>query len=143
MKHHSILMQRLLLCVLLSSLLPGLAYAAAPPSVIDNLSFSGQADPEQASFILKGRLKGTSPDEQEPKLIYSLQSEAKIQVDPTNVAQSCELRTRIFQGKLKELILTMHGDGEVSQVIGPAVKDWGVRVGAQSKRFLVIRPQDL
>src|SRR5438093_4841598 len=98
MKHHSILMQRLLLCVLLSSLLPSLAYAAAPPAVIDNLSFSGQADPEQASFILKGRLKGTTPEDLEPKLIYSLQPEIKIQVEPTNTTHACALTARVFQG---------------------------------------------
>src|SRR5947209_2529796 len=90
--------------------------AAPPPSVLDNLSFSGQADPEQASFILKGRLKGGSPEEQDPKLIYSLQSEAKIQVDLTNVVQSCELKARIFQGRMKELVFTLRGDGEVTQV---------------------------
>src|SRR5258708_30884758 len=95
----------LLLCVLLIWQLSFTSHAASPPpSVIDNLSFSGQADPEQASFILKGRLKGTSPEEQEAKLIYSLQSETKIQVEPTNLTQNCELRARIFQGKMKELV---------------------------------------
>src|SRR5213082_1100720 len=90
----------LLLCILI---LPLAASAATTPSsVIDNLSFSGQADPEQASFILKGRLKGTSPDEQEPKLIYSLQADARLQVDPTNIVQTCELKARVFQGKMKE-----------------------------------------
>src|SRR5207302_7063496 len=95
-----------------------------------NLSFSGQADPEQASFILKGRLKGTSAEEQEPKLIYSLQSEAKIQVEPTNIIQICELRARIFQGKMKELVLALRGEGEVTQVTGPWLKVSSVRFGS-------------
>src|SRR2546423_10839039 len=131
-----------LLSLLCALLLPLAAPAASPPSVLDQLTFSGSADPDQASFILKGRLKGSSSEEQEPKLIYSLQSQAKIQVDPTNITQSCELKARIFQGKMKELVLSLRGDGEVVQVTGPAVKDWSVRVGAEGKRFLVIRPQE-
>jgi len=137
------LLHHLFLCALLLGQLSSTSHAAAPPpSVIDNLSFSGQADPDQASFILKGRLKGTSPEEQEPKLIYSLQSDARIQVDPTNLTQNCELRARIFQGKMKELVLALRGEGEVTQLTGPLLKDWSVRFGAKEQRFLVIRPQD-
>src|SRR5438445_11916076 len=128
------------LCLLILCHLP-LHATTPPPAVLDNISFSGQADPEQASFILKGRLKGTSTEEQEPKLIYSLQSQATIQVDPTNIIQTCELKARIFQGKMKELVLTLRGDGDVTQVTGPALKDWSVRVGGEGKRFLVVRPQ--
>src|SRR6266851_8700706 len=106
MKSNPLSLSALLLCSLLVCPLP--VHSASPPaSVIDNLSFSGQADPDQASFILKGRLKGTSPEEQEAKLIYSLQSQARIQTDPTNITQVCELKARIFQGKMKELILAL------------------------------------
>src|SRR5580765_3967395 len=128
MPSNSMKSNALLLCALLVPL--AASAAAPPPSVIDNLSFSGQADPDQASFILKGRLKGGSPEEHEAKLIYSLQSESNIQADPTNITQSCDLKARIFQGKMKELLLVLHGDGEVTQVTGPTIKDWGVRVGA-------------
>src|ERR1043165_8862665 len=137
-----LLVLRFLLCVVPVCLSDPRTHDAAPTSVIDNLSFSGQADPEQASFILKGRLKGTSSEDQEPKLIYSLRSDARIQVDPTNITQTCELKARLFQGKMKELVLALHGEGEVTQVTGPEVKDWSVRVGAQARRFLVIRPQE-
>src|SRR5438876_12007307 len=132
----------LLCAILLSHAM--LSHAASPvSSAIENLSFSGQADPEQASFVLKGKLKGASAEEQEPKLIYSLQSQTAIEIEPTNLTQTCEFHTRIFQGKLKELTLAMHGDGEVTQVTGPNLKDWSVRVGVQGKRFLVIRPQEM
>src|SRR5436190_12823343 len=143
MKHPYLLFPRLTLCALLLCQFPLSLHAATPaPSVIDNVSFSGQADPEQASFILKGRLKGASTEDQEPKLIYSLHSSTMIQVDPTNITQICELKARIFQGKMKELVLTLRGDGDVTQVTGPDLKDWSVRFGAQAKRFLVIRPQE-
>src|SRR5438094_8719022 len=90
-----------LLCAILLSH-PMLSRAASPvSSAIENLSFSGQADPEQASFVLKGKLKGTSPEEQEPKLIYSLQSQTTIEIEPTNLTQTCEFPARIFQAKLK------------------------------------------
>ncbi len=118
-------------------------HAAAPaPSVIENLNFNGQADPEQVSIILKGRLKGATPEEQEAKLIYTVQSQATIQIEQKSVTQTCELKARIFQGKLKEMVLAMRGDGDVTQVVGADLKDWSVRFGAQGKKFLVIRPVD-
>ncbi len=119
------------------------AQSAAPAtSVVDNLTFNGQVDPAQASFVLKGTLKGTSPEEQEPRLIYSLQSVAAVQVDPRAITQKVDLKARIFQGKMKELVLVMQGQGEVTAVTGTDLKDWSVRVGSAGKRFLVIRPQD-
>src|SRR5438270_5360202 len=98
-----------ILLLVLPTPLP-LRAASPPPSVLDNLTFSGQADPEQASFVLKGRLKSGSSEEQEPKLVYSLHSQATIQIEPTNITQACELKTRIFQGKMKELVLAMRGE---------------------------------
>jgi hypothetical protein len=63
-----------------------------------------------------------------------------IQIEPKSGAQSCELKARVIQGKLREIILALRGDGEVGQVTGTELKDWSVRVDAQGKRFLVIRP---
>ncbi len=128
--------------LLLWQLLPPFLHAAAPaPAVVDNLTFDGQVNQEQASFILKGKLKGTAPDEPELRLIYSLQSRTKVQIDPKALTQSCELKARVFQGRLKEIILALRGDGEVTGVSGPDLKDWSVRSGG-GKRFLVLRPQE-
>src|SRR6266702_2320045 len=111
MKYYSPFVSRLIICLVLLSTPLLSAQAASPaPSVIDHLSFSGQADPEEASFVLKGKLKGGSTEEHEPKLIYSLQSEAKVQVDLTNITQAVELRARIFQGRMKEMVLALRGD---------------------------------
>ena len=144
--HHPLIWHLVLNALLLSQLHvagPPLRAASPATSVVESLTFTGQADPTQASFHLQGRLKGAPPEEQEPKLIYSLQSQAQVHLEPKAITQTCELKAHIFQGKLQELILALRGDGEITQVTGENLKDWSLRVGAPGKRFLVIRPQDL
>jgi len=116
--------------------------ADPPAGVVENLTFNGQADPEQASFILKGRLKGAAGEEQEPKLIYSVQAQAKMKVEPQAITQVCEFKARIYQGRLKEMALALKGEGDITQVAGADLKDWGIRYGKEGKRFLVLRPKD-
>lgn len=120
-----------------------LPLCAAAPVPVESLSFSGQADPNQASFILQGRVKGQPAEDQEPKLIYTVQSQGKIQVEPKLITQTCDLKVRVAQGKLKELPIALRGDGEIFQVTGEQLRDWSVRVNASGKRFLVIRPAEL
>jgi hypothetical protein len=132
---------RLALFFLLSS--QCLWAAAAAPSVIENLSINGQIDPQQANFILQGKLRGAPNEEQEPKLVYSLHAQINVQVEAKVISQNCDLRAQVFQGKLKEMVLEMTGEGEVTAVTGTQLKDWSVRYGAQSRRFLVIRPIEL
>ena len=133
---------RILACTAL--LLGQLALRAAPSSgTVESLTFQGQADTNQASFVLTGRIKGTQPGELEPPLIYTVQSQARVQIEPKSVTQACELKARVFQGKLKELALALRGDGEVSQVTGENLRDWSLRVVAPGQRFLVIRPVEL
>ncbi len=130
--------------VMFSLLLLGLPlWGAQPPgAVVENLTFNGQVDQDQANFILRGRLKGSATEEQELKLIYSLNEKANIQVSQKAVAQISEFNARIHQGKMKELVLAMRGEGEVTEVTGPNLKDWSVRRGMQGGRFLVMRPQE-
>ena len=126
---------------LLASLCLCLGVQAAPTqSPIESLSFSGTADTNQASFLLTGRIKGSAAaEEAEPKLIYSLHEQVTAAVVTNALTQTCEFTARIFQGKLKELVLGIRGDGTVLLVRGDAVRDWSVRSIPGGGRFLVIR----
>lgn len=124
----------------LLTLATALALFAATP--VESLTFNGQVDTNQASFVLTGRLKGQGPEELEPKLIYSLTANAGVRLEKDVIAQQCLLTAKIHQGRLKELAVALRGDGEVTNVTGAALKDWGVRFDAQGRKYLVIRPVD-
>jgi hypothetical protein len=141
MKMTNLLNPRLYM-LLVASLFFDSAIEAAPAAsgTVESLSFQGQADTNQASFVLTGRIKGTQPGETELPLIYTVQSQARVQIEPKSVTQTCDLKARVFQGKFKELALALSGDGEVAQVTGENLRDWSIRVGAKGERALVIRP---
>ncbi len=109
---------------------------------VESLSVNAQADPDSASFILKGRLRGLTGETNEARLIYSLQSQATLSLNGLTNTERIEVEARIHQGQLRELVLAMLGQGEVRQVTGEGVRDWSVRHGTNGARFLVIRPVD-
>ncbi len=113
----------------------GVAFADEPK---DRKDLS--ADPTEASFVLQGRIKNPSTSEQEAKLIYSVRTQTKTQVEPKAITQTCEFKTSVIQGRLKELPLAMWGAGEVTKVTGEHLRDWSIRVVAPDRRFLVLRP---
>ena len=123
---------------------PLLAFGAepGPATAVDQLTFNGKLDQEAASFVLKGRLKGGVAETNEAKLIYSQHSDARLAVEGRTNRQTFTLQTRIHQGQLKELVLTLRGQGNIHQVAGEQVRDWSIRHGSNGARFLVIRPLD-
>jgi hypothetical protein len=122
---------------------PAFVLGALPAArAVENLTFNGQMDSNQVNFILQGKLMGATAGDPDARLIYTLRSHAQIQIEPKTVTQTCDLKARVYQGKLTEVILVVRGDGEVAQVTGPDLKDWGVRHGVKDERFLVIRPRD-
>ncbi|MEI7732755.1 MAG: hypothetical protein WCO56_24500 [Verrucomicrobiota bacterium] len=125
----------------LAMALAGTAFGAGTP--VESLTFNGQVDTNQASFMLTGRLRGSGPEEVEPKLIYSLSANARVTFETELISQTCELKAKIHQGRLKELVLAMRGNGEVTNVAGSDVKDWSIRSDGRGGKFLVIRPTDL
>jgi hypothetical protein len=136
---------QLLHVLVLAALLPWPVASGAAPgatSVVESLTFMGQADPTQANFVLSGRLRGMGAEELEPRLIYAVQSQVKLQIEPKAIVQTIDLKAHVFQGKLKEMVLAMRGNGEVAQVVGEFLKDWSVRVTGPGTRLLVIRPQE-
>ena len=124
------------------SLLVSFGAETGPGMAVDQLTFNGQVDPEAASFVLKGRLKGGGGETNEAKLIYSQHSEARLVIEGRTNRQTFTLQTRIHQGQLKELVLTLKGQGNIQQVAGEQVRDWSLRHGSNGIRFLVIRPLD-
>jgi hypothetical protein len=46
------------------------------------------------------------------------------------VVSTFGLKIEAIQGGLRDLVLTLSGDGVVNQVSGEGLEDWGVRQGA-------------
>ncbi len=128
-------------CVASAAVIAWAAGAGEPPaSVVESLTLQGQVDPQQADFILKGRLRGHPEEKLEARLIYSLRAQARLDAGESTNHQSCQLEARIFQGAMKEMALALAGDGQITRVTGPALKDWSVRHGTNGARFLILRP---
>ena len=85
----------MLMCAVFSGLAGSLEADDAPASVVDNLSFKGQADPDNASFTLQGRWKNGASDTNAARLIYSLHSQSRLSLEGRTNHQTFELQTRI------------------------------------------------
>jgi hypothetical protein len=114
-----------------------LCRADEPAAQVDAIRFSGAADTNQASFQLTGRLRSASPADAEPRLIYAVHARNLVEIAPKQMTETWEVRARVIQGKLRELGFALRGDGEVTQVAGEALVDWGIRVGPTGKTLIL------
>ena len=133
--------------MLLSQTLPGFVKPSAAgeetraaDAVVDKLTLNGEVEPDNASFVLKGRLRPWSQATNEAKLIYSVRSQASVWLGSHTNREQIDLETQIHQGQLKEFVLAIRGQGQIEEVTGQGVRDWSIRHDAQGAAYLVIRP---
>ncbi len=95
---------------------------------------SAQEADDRVVLVPFGKLPKESP------ALYSATAEvsAKIGLEKTTTTQN--ITFKIYEGKLKNLTLSLHGAGEVTSVTGEKLKDWSVRVAENGARFLDLRP---
>jgi hypothetical protein len=93
---------------------------------------------DNASIQFHAVFPRTKPEEKEEKLIYTTHLSSLLRIQPHRATQSNALAVTIIQGKLKELALKLEGQGDVSDVQGPGLLDWGMRRATNGQRFLVI-----
>ncbi len=92
-----------------------------------------------ASITIEGHFPGTEPKEKEPKLIYTAEIQSQVSVKEDGIAQRDAIKVTVAQGTLKELVLKLGGDGEISEIQGKGRGDWGILKDSQRTRSLVIR----
>ena len=115
----------------------GTATAADVQAELKNLTVDGQVREDKAHFVIQADLKGLG--EPREKLIYGTTLEHALRVASDKITHTLALKASVVQGDLREMILTIAGEGEVRQVTGEGIEDWSVRQAPGGGRFVVIR----
>lgn len=113
--------------------------ASAAETEIKNPSVNGGINDGRLRLVIEGPLDGPAGDRE--KLIFSTAINQSVQVTRDQVASQFAVAIEILQGVPRELVLTISGEGEIQQVTGDALQDWGIRQGADGTRQLVLRPK--
>ena len=79
----------------------------------------------------------------ESPVFFSATAEVKARVGLESITSEQKISYRVHQGKAETLTLGLSGAGEVTEVTGTGLRDWSVRVAADGKRFLDLRPNEL
>ena len=128
----------LLVPLLFLSGLPAVRAADATAEV-KNLSLNGGLEDGKARLVIEAILKGLPGDQD--KAIFATAIEHSIKITPEKLTDSIVATLDVLQGEPKELPLTITGEGEIRQVTGDALLDWGVRRETNGTRTLVLRPR--
>ena len=78
----------------------------------------------------------------EVPVFFSATAEVNAVAGLDAVTSEQKITYRIHQGKPATLTLGLSGAGEVTEVSGPALRDWSVRVAENGARFLDVRPAE-
>jgi hypothetical protein len=76
----------------------------------------------------------------EAPLFFSATAEVNARVMLDEVTSEQRIKFRVHQGKADALTLPLSGRGDVTEVNGPGLRDWAVRVAENGARFLDVRP---
>ncbi len=122
-----------------------IATSALQPVVLQGLAadtqfdFAGAAKPERAgenftSFLPPdGAVKLAWKNklaESEGRLFYAAEMLSQISVSPGLMRQTAIIDSKVMQGELSSVALTLRGTGEVTRVLGDGVLAWDVKPGA-------------
>ena len=113
------------------------ARAAETQAEIKNLSVDGQMGPDKTHWVIQADLKGLG--EGHEKVIYGTTLEHALRVETDKISHIANLKVSVVQGDLREIALSLSGEGEVRQVTGDGLEDWSTRRAAGGGRFLVMR----
>jgi hypothetical protein len=111
--------------------------------------FDGAAKPERvgATFVSHLPADGavrlawkTARPEAEGRLFYAAEMLAEVSLAPGLMRQVALLDGKVMQGELGRLTLRLHGEGEVTRVLGDAVLAWNLEpIDGSSDRRLVVQ----
>ncbi len=76
----------------------------------------------------------------EAPLFFSATADVTARVKLDEVTSEQRISFRVHQGKSEALTLPLSGSGDVTEVTGPGLRDWALRVAENGARFLDVRP---
>jgi hypothetical protein len=115
------------------------AFAADTDTEIKNPTVQGDLTNGKVRIIVEGVPGDQTGDR--AKVIFSTSVNQSIRVDRDKITNQLAVTLSILHGEPKELALTISGDGEIKEVTGDSLSDWGIRQGADGARQLVLRPK--
>lgn len=95
-----------------------------------------------AQIIFQGTFPQQTPEEKEPKLIYSASIASEVVVKSKEFTQSNEVKLKVVQGKMKEIVFSLAGRTEIYNVVAGDLRHWAIRKNAKGHRQLVIIPEE-
>ncbi|MBI4658629.1 MAG: hypothetical protein HY735_07240 [Verrucomicrobia bacterium] len=115
------------------------AHAADPKAEVKNLSVNGGLQDGKARLIIEAELKGLRDDE--TKLLFDTTLQHVIRASRDKLNHSFAVKLEVLQGDAKEFPLSVSGEGEIRQVTGDGLQDWGLRQEPGGTRLLILRPK--
>ena len=117
-------------------LAPCLAFAQT--AEVKDLSINGGVADGKAKLTIEGTF-GAPTSEQ--KVIYSTSVRQWVKVSREKIRTQIEATLDILQGEPKEFALTIAGEGDIKEVTGEGLQDWGIRQEPGGPRTLILRPK--
>jgi len=131
------------------------ASAALSPVVLQGLpadtqfNFANAARPDRSGTNFTSFLPGSGAvnfswkqahTEASGKLFYAVEMLSQITVSPGLMRQVALLNGKVMQGEMNRVVLSLHGSGEVTRVLGDQVLAWNIEPGTNSAdRRLVVQ----
>lgn len=114
--------------------------ALAADANVKDLNINGGIAPDgKARLTIEGTFG--SPSAESQKTIFSTGVQHGIRVSREKIVHTLTLAIDVLQGDPREVALVMGGEGEIKQVTGEALLDWGIRQEAGGARTLILRPK--
>ncbi|MFN0127496.1 MAG: hypothetical protein ACKV19_12505 [Verrucomicrobiales bacterium] len=120
-----------------------IAQDAPPPApqeaAVKDIAIAGGVDGNgKARITIEGTFGGPKT---EPKVILSTGVRQWLKVTREKVHSHIEATITVLQGAPEEIALTLGGEGEIKEVTGEALLDWGIRQQPDGARTLILRPK--
>lgn len=108
-------------------------------SELKDLAVSGGIENGKARITIEGILTGLMGEQQKP--VFETAVQETINVGVSRINSKAVATFDILAGNPNELPLTITGEGEIRQVTGDLLQDWGIRQETNGTRTLVLRPR--
>ena len=122
----------------LAALLIAPCLAFAQTAEVKDLSINGGVADGKAKLTIEGTF-GAPAGEQ--KVIFATGIRHWVKVSREKVRTTINATLDVLQGEPKEFALTIAGEGDIKEVTGEALQDWGIRQEPGGVRTLILRPK--
>jgi len=115
---------------------PGVGGGAVSAEV-KSATVEGQYDGERARLVFQAELGKVG--EAKDRVLYATRFMQTTRVTQAMMRHTIQVRAEALQGSVRELVMSISGEGVIRQVKGEELEDWSVRQTGETNRVLVVR----